>query len=105
MSSRVPTDKQYRILLNLGSSAAMITANRRTVEPLLRRDWVTATEREGYYAWIRITPTGLRALADAVERYGLPEIGPRPQTERRVCARCGSEQYRFEVVDVMEVQA
>lgn len=78
--SRCPTEKQYRKLRILGSGAAWVVGTKGDVEPLLRHGWVTAdppTDARRYYAWIRITPDGLRALAEAVERYGLPELeGP-----------------------------
>lgn len=72
--SRVPTEKQYRLLRVLGNGCALVVGTRRTVEPLLRHGWVTA-ERDGF-SWVRITPAGLHALADAVERYDLPELLP-----------------------------
>lgn len=99
---RAPTEKQYRVLLNLGGGAALVVANRRTTEPLLRHGWVTAELRGTYYAWVRITPEGLRALAVAVAKHGLPEFDGTPQVERRVCADCGSSRYRFETVDAEE---
>ncbi len=97
---RAPTEKQYGRLLNLGSGNAGLSWKKRDVEPLLRRGWVTAEWREPYYQMVRITPDGLRALAVAVETYGLPDIGPRPTTVRRLCADCGSGRYRFEEVEV-----
>jgi hypothetical protein len=72
---KVPTEKQYRLLRFLGSGSAGLAFTRRETEPFLRRGWVTAELKENYYNWVRITPDGLRALADAVEKYGLPEIG------------------------------
>lgn len=100
MSGRVPTEKQYRYLRNLGSGSALVIGRRRETEMYLRRGWVTALgpddDRHYPYAFVRITPDGLRALAEGVERYGLPDLGPRVQTERRVCADCGSGRYRFE---------
>ena len=77
MTARVPTDKQYTLLLKLGSGAALVAGRPRDVEPLIRRNWVYATLHGGYYELVRITPDGLRALAAAVERYGLPPIRPR----------------------------
>lgn len=93
------TEKQYRTLLGLGSGNAGIAWRKRTVEPLLRHGWVTAEWREPFYSWVRITPDGLRALALAVERYGLPEMRRAEATvNRRVCVECGSSRFRF--VDV-----
>lgn len=73
--TRVPTKKQYDLILCLGSGAALVLGEKRRIEPLLKHGWVTSKEFDGrYYPWVRITPSGLRALADAVERYGLPEF-------------------------------
>lgn len=70
---RVPTEKQYRWLLMLGSGHVRVVPARREVEPFLRHGWVTATFTPGdRYRRIRITADGLRALAAAVDRYGLP---------------------------------
>lgn len=74
---RRPTEKQYRLLLALGSGAIQVLGTKRETEPLLRHGWVTAELKEDKsypYAWVRITPNGLRALAIGVENYGLPEI-------------------------------
>ena len=105
---RVPTEKQYRYLRSLSVGSAIIIGAKRETEMYLRRGWVTAEHRgdkQYPYAWIRITPEGLRALADAFDVYGLPEIGPKPQTERRVCAKCGSSRYRVERIDAAELLA
>lgn len=105
---RVPTEKQYAYLRSLGGGSAIIVGQKRETEMYLRRGWVTAELREEKqypYAWIRITPDGLRALATAVEAYGLPELGPKPQTTRRVCADCGSTHWRVESIDAAEIAA
>lgn len=94
--SRVPTEKQYGILLMLGSGAAGLSFKKRETEALLRRGWVTADWRPPYYQFVRITPDGLRALTIAVERFGLPDLGPNLETQVRVCADCGSGRYRYE---------
>lgn len=90
MTERVPTEKQYGTLLALASGTAGLSFKKRQTEPMLRRGWVTADWRPPYYQWVRITPDGLRALAAAVERYGLPDIKG-GATRHRVCADCGSE--------------
>jgi hypothetical protein len=74
--TRVPTEKQYRTLRVLGSGSAGLSFRKRQTEQLLRHGWVTAEWVPPYYQWVRITPDGLRALAGAVERYGLPELRP-----------------------------
>lgn len=71
--ARVPTHHQYCILRALGSGGFLVAGKKREVEPLLRRGWVVS--RPGW-AWVQITPDGLRALADAAEKYGLPELPP-----------------------------
>ena len=63
MTARVPTAKQYALLLKLGSGAALVAGRERDVEPLIRRGWAHAqAHNEGYYELVRITPDGLRAL-------------------------------------------
>ena len=73
-----PTERQHRKLIALGSGGALVIGTRREIDPLHRRGWVTGkldeTCRTYAWAWVRITPDGLRALARSVERYGLPEI-------------------------------
>jgi hypothetical protein len=93
---RAPTRKQYDKLLVLGSGAAGLSWLRRDTKPLLRRGWVTAEDPDGsYFQMVRITPLGLRALADAVELYGLPEIGPVIRHAVRACSDCGSRRHHL----------
>lgn len=79
VSVKVPSEKQYGRLLILGAGAAVIAPGRRHWETLVRNGWVTSSlEDDGtghYLPPLRITPAGLTALAEAVERYGLPELG------------------------------
>lgn len=92
---RTPTPKQYERLRVLAIGTAGMSWSKRIVEPLLSHGWVTAEPGERYYQWVQITPDGLRALALAVERYGLPEFKREEATStRRVCAECGSGRYR-----------
>lgn len=102
MSVRVPTEKQYELLRILASGSAGLSWRKRHAGPLLRRGWCSAELCNGLYQWVRITPDGLRALASAVEKFGLPDLGPKPQTHVRVCANCGSGRYRFEIRDAPE---
>lgn len=97
---RAPTEKQYRTLLTLGSGAAGLSWRKRDVDSLLRRGWVTALWKAPYYQQVQITPDGLRALADAVERHGLPPLGPTAITVRRVCADCGGHSWHREPLEV-----
>jgi hypothetical protein len=82
---KTPTESQHKVLLMLGSGNVLLTGKKRTVEPLVRRGWVTADHG---YAWVRITSEGLHALARGVERYGLPEMKG-GTVANRVCAECG----------------
>jgi hypothetical protein len=73
---RKATPKQSRLLLALGSGATVLAPRRGEWMPLLRREWVerdprfSETPSGGYLPPLRITPDGLRALADALERDG-----------------------------------
>ncbi len=78
--SATPTENQYRTLLLLGSGAAGLSFRKRQTDALLRRGWVTADWKPPYYQWVRITSEGLRALARAVEKFGLPDVTPREET-------------------------
>ena len=84
--SECPTQKQYELLQVMGGGSAWLSARKRQCEPLLRRGWVTAEWKPPYYQWVRITPAGLRALALAVEKYGLQDLAP--VSTLRVCAKC-----------------
>lgn len=68
----VPTRRQYATLRVLGNGCAIIVGRARDVDPLIHRGWAVA-ERPPR-AFVRITPDGLRALALAVEKYGLPPL-------------------------------
>lgn len=108
---RCPTEKQFGILMNLGGGSALLTGRKREIDPLLRRGWVTADHG---YAWVRITAAGLRALALAVEKFGLPEMSRGHRTVK-VCGdcgqgwnprcKCGSRHYRFVSEEVERVAA
>lgn len=102
---RTPTEKQFEILLSLASGGAGLSRTKRDTDPLLRWGWVAAEWKPPYYQWVRITPDGLRALAVAVERYGLPDLGLKPTTTRRVCSDCGSSRYRQETIPAEEAIA
>lgn len=102
---RAPTEKQYDTLIALGGGNAGLSMRRRTVDPLLKHGWVSAEWHDPYYQWVRITPEGLRALALAVEKFGLPTIGPKPRTTVRVCSDCGSTRYHHRSKPVEEVIA
>lgn len=97
---KVPTEKQYRMLRGLGSGSAGLSWGRRDTEQLLRRGWVTAELHDSYYQWVRITPDGLRALALAVEKYGLPDLGPQPKKGEHYCGKCDSTRIYWRLVDV-----
>jgi|HubBroStandDraft_5_1064220.scaffolds.fasta_scaffold15491_3 hypothetical protein len=108
---RAPTENQYRSLLSLGSASAGLSWSKRKTEPFLRRGWVTAEWEAPFYQWVRITAEGLRALAEGVERYGLPELGPHASRARvcsnckstmRACANCGCRSYRWETLEAFQ---
>lgn len=103
--SRTPTEKQYRLLQPLGSGSAGLSRRKSDTDPLIRHGWVTAEWKPPFYQWVRITPDGLRALALAVEKFGLPDLSPKDPVRRRVCADCGSGSYRFEDVPAERVMA
>jgi hypothetical protein len=104
-TGRAPTEKQYELLRPLGSASAGLSWRKRDTEMLLRRGWVTADWKAPYYQWVRITPDGLRALAVAVEKYGLPDLSPKAETTRRICGDCGSSSYRYVPISAEQVMA
>lgn len=99
MTGRTPTERQYHTLLPLASGNAGLSRRKHDINPLLRHGWVTADWDGLFFQMVRITPDGLRAVAAAVEKYGLPDLGPRAITPRRVCADCGSTSFRIEHVE------
>lgn len=103
---RTPTEKQYQSLRSLGSTTtAGLSWSKRTCEPFLKHGWVTAEWDDPYYQWVRITPEGLRALALAVERYGLPRITGGAKAARRVCSDCGGTRFHVEYQSAEEAMA
>lgn len=94
-TGRVPTQKQYDTLSILGVGVAGLAWKKGTTEPLLKHGWVTAEWKAPYYSWVRITPHGLRALAAAVEKYGVAPMKRDGPVEQRECAECGSRRHRF----------
>lgn len=109
-SRSVPTEKQYALLLMMGSGSAWLSAGKRKCEPLLRRGWVEGEWRPPYYQFVRLTPAGFEALARAVAKYGLPEFGSSARYRAEVCSecgrdwrpacRCGSKMWRYEEREV-----
>ncbi len=90
---RVPTAKQAALLAGLPVGVAVMNPRRHDWRPLLNHGWVEPlSESEQvnhgysydgtnfYLAPMRITADGLRALADAIDRDGQPEIA-KPQTQ------------------------
>jgi hypothetical protein len=70
-----PSEPQYRLLLQIADGTP-ITALRAGVERLGRFDWVEPCDLiDGRgVQMVRISSAGLRAVADGVERYGLPPV-------------------------------
>ena len=75
---RTPTEKQYGTLLTLGSGNMVISGGSRELRALVKRGWLTTDPPDSDNGF-RITVDGLRALALAVEKYGLPKIGKPPK--------------------------
>ena len=73
--SRAPTEKQYARLQTVANGAMIISGGDRTLRAMVKRGWLTE-DPPGSDNGFRITPVGLRALADAQERYGLAPIKP-----------------------------
>jgi hypothetical protein len=75
---KAPTVKQARHLRVLASGAIAIAPSRGDWAPLIRRGWVEPISPDDrdkrFLPPVRITPDGLRALADAMEKY--PELTP-----------------------------
>jgi hypothetical protein len=83
---RPPTEKQFVLLRMMAGGAVVVTPRRREWEPLLKRGWMeyapgfgdpSEPPRRGSMRPLRITAAGLRAYADGVEAYGLPDVGVR----------------------------
>lgn len=101
---RTPTRNQYDKMLPLASGSAGLSRTKGQTDPLLHHGWVTAEWRPPYYQFVRLTPDGYRALALAVEKFGLPGLAPssEPSVLRRVCGDCGSGTYRYVEVSADE---
>src|SRR5882672_2569724 len=94
---RVPTPKQAALLGEIPVGTAVINPRRHQWRPLLNHGWVEAVwpkewENSGlsgsgsdsYLPSLRITPDGLRALADAIDKHGQPESAqPQSQADAR----------------------
>ena len=66
---RVPTEKQYRRLAVLAKpSVGLMAGERSEWLSLASRGWLEDDAKNPEL--LRITPAGLRALADALEEYG-----------------------------------
>lgn len=75
---RKPTPAQADRLRVVASGSIVLFPKRTLWGPLLRRGWVerldsAETPTGGWLPPLRITPGGLRALADALERDGWPD--------------------------------
>ena len=83
--ARVPTERQFRKLAALGGNSIAVAPSFKEWEAAVNRGWVEAAwgyklepkrdsaGRRTYWPPLRISAAGLRALADAVDRYGWPE--------------------------------
>jgi hypothetical protein len=90
---RVPTPKQMSKLAALPVGTAVVNPRRHDWRPLYNHGWVEAAFEgdwadhsfaydglEQYLPALRITADGLRALADALDKHGQPEM-VEPQTQ------------------------
>lgn len=112
---RTPTQKQYEKLRVLSLGTAGLSWSKRETAPLLAHGWVTADWDGHFFQWVQITADGLRALARAVDRYGLPPMlsGKRSvkvcsDCERdwdSACRYCGSRTYRYRTDELERVVA
>lgn len=84
MADRCPTEKQYARMLMLASGAMLVSGADRGLRALVSRGWLAPEWPDKPDNGLRITPDGLRALARAVERYGLPELGPQRQRQEPI---------------------
>jgi hypothetical protein len=72
---RVPTRKQYDALRIVARMATALLPSKQEFGPLRRHGWTGDNPKladrstRGFMPPQRITPAGLRALADAMERY------------------------------------
>ena len=77
----VPGRKQYATMLALGAGGAGMSRSHRQVAPMIHHGWVSGEWDGRFFHFVRLTPGGYRALADAVELYGLPELRKPPEQE------------------------
>jgi hypothetical protein len=83
VSERVPTKRQYRYLRAVGNPALTVVVPRLgDWKSHLRWGWVEdagwappPNPDPAFLPPLRVTPSGLRALALAVEKYGYPSDG------------------------------
>jgi hypothetical protein len=70
--NRTPTQKQFERLSVLGGFAIALAPRRGEWGPLVRRGWAEPISEDDpdkrFLPPLRITPAGLRAMADAIER-------------------------------------
>jgi hypothetical protein len=72
------TENQFRRLLILGRGGILVSGGtKRDWKPLYDRGLVQGElgSNGRYINWVQITPDGLRALADGLERYGWRDAG------------------------------
>lgn len=78
---KTPTEQQYSRLLTVGSGNMIVSGGDRQLRAMAKRGWVVADPPDSDNGF-RITPDGLRALALAVQAYGLPQIGRAPKDRK-----------------------
>lgn len=84
--SRVPTEKQAGRLQILASGCTALAPGRGAWGPLLRRGWVAPVSPDDkdkrFLPPLEITPDGLRALADHLERHPRPPWNEREKPQQ-----------------------
>lgn len=94
---RTPTPNQAALLAAVPIGTAVMTPCRHEWRPLLNHGWVEALREDDwadhslaydgstqYLPPLRITADGLRALADAIDKHGQPDLArPRTQADAR----------------------
>ena len=100
-SGRPLTQNQFDRLCSIAGGAMIVSGgNKRDWGSLHARGYVTGElgAQGCFINGIRITSAGLRVFADAVDRYGFPEVthDRTRKLPRRVCGSCGSQYIRWE---------
>jgi hypothetical protein len=94
MKGRIPTKRQFDRLLVVGSGSMIISGGDRGLRAMVKRGWLS-TDPPGSDNGFRITAEGFRALADAMEKYGLEPIKPPDRPTQPPVSRFRSALYKI----------